>query len=61
MHYSEPYEPSEELIEAHKERIRKRHLRIKRKCKSYKSLKEYQPGVTQVPSVTRPVVGTHYQ
>jgi hypothetical protein len=61
MLYPQPYEPSEALIEAHKQRIRKQHLRLKRKCKSPKSIKEYHPGITQVPCVTRPVVGSHYQ
>jgi len=55
-----PYLPSEELIEAHKQRLKKKHIREKRKSNS-KSVKDYYRDVTKVPRDTSCVIGTHFQ
>jgi hypothetical protein len=60
MVYPEPYEPSEEEIQAIKDKLKQKHLHAKLK-ETTKASKKYSHGVTFVPRDTRPVVGTNYQ
>jgi hypothetical protein len=61
MHYDE-YKPTKEEVEAQKEAIKQQRLLKLQNTKSIKNKKQpYQRSVTNVPSDTRPVVGTKYQ
>ena len=61
MHYDE-YKPTEEEVEKRKEEIKQKRLDKLRDTKnSKKNKRPYQKSVTNVPTDTRPVVGTRFQ
>ena len=61
MHYDE-YKPTAEEIASKKEAIKQMRLEKLKKTKTVKNTKRtYQRSITNVPTDTRPVVGSKYQ